>query len=68
MVKWGCELADRLFVPLWVETTAAGYRLYRSNGCEDAEKVDRKTRKWRQVYTVLLRKVKVAGLTVQIPY
>ncbi|KAF2089230.1 hypothetical protein K490DRAFT_63367 [Saccharata proteae CBS 121410] len=40
LVKWGCELADHLMVPAWVEGTMAGHRLYEACGFRDVEEVD----------------------------
>lgn len=33
MMRWGCELSDLLFLPLWIRSTAAGTKLYTSFGC-----------------------------------
>jgi len=29
MLKWGCDLADQLFLPGWVEASPEGSELYR---------------------------------------
>ncbi|KAI9707746.1 MAG: hypothetical protein M1836_000708 [Candelina mexicana] len=39
LVQWGCEEADKLGLPAYVEASAAGHRLYESCGFEDREKV-----------------------------
>ncbi|KAI9781215.1 MAG: hypothetical protein M1835_004347 [Candelina submexicana] len=39
LVRWGCEEADKLGLPAYVEASAAGHRLYESCGFEDREKV-----------------------------
>jgi GNAT superfamily N-acetyltransferase len=32
MMRWGCDLADRLFLPGWIEASPEGTRLYREFG------------------------------------
>lgn len=39
MMKWGCDLADALFVPGWVEASEDGSALYRSHGFYEYEKL-----------------------------
>lgn len=34
MMRWGCELADHLFLPMWVQATPAGSRLYAVFDCQ----------------------------------
>lgn len=58
MVKWGCDIADQLLVPMWVEASAAGHRVYSANGFEVVEKVDTRTSKWRHMYTMMRRRAK----------
>ncbi|OJD39894.1 gnat family protein [Diplodia corticola] len=38
-MRWGAALADGLLVPLWVEATAAGRRLYERHGAGGVEEV-----------------------------
>lgn len=45
MVKWGCDLADHLFLPVWVEGSEKGHELYLQNGFEDVENVNTQTKK-----------------------
>ena len=35
MMQWGCDLADQLFLPAWVEASPAGRFLYTKYGWED---------------------------------
>ena len=37
MLKWGCDLADQLFLPAWVEASPMGNHLYRRFGFRDVE-------------------------------
>lgn len=37
MLKWGCDLADQLFLPAWVEASPMGNYLYRRFGFRDVE-------------------------------
>ncbi|CAD0048265.1 unnamed protein product [Aureobasidium pullulans] len=37
MLQWGCDLADQLFLPSWVEASPAGNFLYRKFGYKDIE-------------------------------
>lgn len=37
MMKWGCDLADQLFLPGWVEASEEGSALYRTFGFYDYE-------------------------------
>lgn len=37
MLKWGCNLADHLFVPSWVEASPTGNHLYKVFGFEQIE-------------------------------
>lgn len=34
MMKWGCDLADQLFLPAWVEASPEGRALYLKFGWE----------------------------------
>jgi hypothetical protein len=56
MIKYGTEIADRLFIPVWVESSPMGLPLYQRHGFEIVEKVDFPTEKWRHEYAVTLRK------------
>ena len=40
MLKWGCDLADALFLPGWIEASAEGNFLYKTFGFYDYEKLD----------------------------
>lgn len=35
MMQWGCDLADQLFLPAWVEASVEGRVLYLKFGWED---------------------------------
>ena len=59
MVKWGCELADHLFLPVWLEASEYGHKLYSQNGFEDVEAVDTRFGKWVSRYTMMWRPRKV---------
>lgn len=37
MMRWGCDLADLLFLPAWVESSPEGNYLYRKYGFYDFE-------------------------------
>jgi len=56
MIKYGLDIADRLFIPIWVESSPMALALYQKHGFEIVEKVDYPTEKWRHEYTVTLRK------------
>lgn len=32
MMQWGCDLADQLFLPAWIEASPEGNQLYRRFG------------------------------------
>jgi hypothetical protein len=57
-VKWGCELADRLLVPAWVEASPFGHHLYETNGFKDVEYVKTPSKKWVSEYTMMKREPK----------
>lgn len=60
MVKWGCDLADHLFLPVWVEGSEKGHELYLQNGFEDVENVNTQTKKWVSHYYMMRRPRKVS--------
>ena len=37
MMQWGCDLADQLFLPAWIEASEEGNHLYRRYGFVDFE-------------------------------
>jgi hypothetical protein len=37
MMKWGCDLADQLFLPGWIEASPEGNYLYKQHGFYDLE-------------------------------
>ncbi|KAH9884420.1 acyl-CoA N-acyltransferase [Xylariomycetidae sp. FL2044] len=37
MMQWGCDLADQLFLPAWIEASPEGNALYRKYGFYDLE-------------------------------
>lgn len=37
MLQWGCDLADQLFLPSWVEASPTGNFLYRKYGYKDVD-------------------------------
>lgn len=37
MMKWGCGLADQLFLPGWIEASPEGNYLYTQHGFYDLE-------------------------------
>ncbi|GAB1312410.1 N-acetyltransferase domain-containing protein [Madurella fahalii] len=39
MMQWGCDLADQLFLPAWIEASPEGNHLYRRHGFYDFSKV-----------------------------
>lgn len=60
-VKWGCELADQLMLPCWVESSKKGHGLYSRYGYEDKEEVRFMTKSFENLYTRMRRPVKVKG-------
>lgn len=39
MMQWGCDLADQLFLPGWIEASEEGNYLYKRFGFYDFEKI-----------------------------
>ena len=37
MLQWGCDLADHLLLPSWVEASPTGNFLYRKYGYKDVD-------------------------------
>ena len=61
MVRWGCELADQLMLPTWVEASRYGYGLYARYGYQDVEEVKVVTQSFLSEYTHMRRPVSVKG-------
>jgi GNAT superfamily N-acetyltransferase len=61
MVEWGCELADQMMLPAWVEASAYGHGLYAKYGYEDIEEVRMATKSFLGEYTHMRRPVRVKG-------
>lgn len=40
MMKWGCDLADLLGIPGWIEASPEGNFLYKTYGFYDYEKIE----------------------------
>ncbi|TKA81991.1 hypothetical protein B0A55_01745 [Friedmanniomyces simplex] len=40
MLQWGCELADQLWIPGYIEASVAGNFLYKTFGFQDHEQMD----------------------------
>ena len=40
MMQWGCDLADHLFLPAWIEASPEGNFLYKTFGFYDYEYLD----------------------------
>jgi len=40
MLRWGCDLADQLFLPGWVEASPEGSELYRGFGFHQIVKIE----------------------------
>ena len=40
MMKWGCDLADALFLPGWIEASPEGNFLYKNFGFNEYEKIN----------------------------
>lgn len=40
LVRTGCEMADRLFLPVWVESSPVAERLYRKHGFDLVRRPD----------------------------
>jgi GNAT superfamily N-acetyltransferase len=59
-VKWGTDLADRLLVPTWVESSPNGHHLYEANGFRDVEKVYLQTKSWLSDFTIMKREPKTS--------
>lgn len=41
-MRWGCELADLLFIPAWIEASAEGNFLYKRFGFYDQQQLTHK--------------------------
>jgi GNAT superfamily N-acetyltransferase len=61
MVEWGCELADQMMLPAWVEASPYGHGLYAKYGYEDVEEVRIATKSFVGEYTHMRRPVRVKG-------
>jgi hypothetical protein len=59
-VKWGTDLADRLLLPTWVESSPDGHHLYEMNGFRDVEKVYIQTENWLSDFTIMKREPKTS--------
>ena len=59
MVQWGCELADQLMLPSWVEASPYGHGLYARYGYVDTEVVKCVTPSYVAEYTHMRRPAKV---------
>lgn len=46
LVKTGCDMADSLFLPAWVVSSAVGERLYRSCGFREVDRPVIRNRKY----------------------
>lgn len=60
-VRWGCELADFLDLPAWVEASANGTHLYRSCGFEEVAPTVSKTAVWEIRGSLMRRPPRGAG-------
>ena len=40
MLQWGCDLADQLFLPGWIEASVEGNFLYKAFGFYDYETIE----------------------------
>ena len=63
-MKWGCDLADHLMLPCFVEGSLEGEHLYRCMGFETLEKPYHKTESLPlpEHYSFMRRPVKVSKL------
>lgn len=59
VLKWGCELADQMMLPMWLEASDKGHKLYLQNGFEDVEDVTTKAKRWVSHYWMMRRPRKV---------
>ena len=50
LVKWGTDLADKMRLPCYVESSPAGYPLFRSNDFQDIADIEIDLRKYRVGY------------------
>jgi hypothetical protein len=46
MLQWGCNLADQLGLPAWVEASDEGNLLYKAFGFYDFEKIEGELGGW----------------------
>jgi GNAT superfamily N-acetyltransferase len=65
MVRWGCDLADRMFLPMWVEASEYGRGLYKKCGFEDVEDVVVQTKSFRSAYVLMKRERKVEKMEME---
>ncbi|OMP86142.1 hypothetical protein BK809_0003311, partial [Diplodia seriata] len=58
LVRTGCEIADRLSLPVWVESSPVGERLYRAHGFELVVRPDIKNSRYNMSSPVFKREPK----------
>ncbi|PGG96216.1 hypothetical protein AJ80_09860 [Polytolypa hystricis UAMH7299] len=55
LLKWGCDLADHMALPIWIESSREGYRMYCSQGVEDVEYHVIEAGRFKTAYTLMRR-------------
>jgi GNAT superfamily N-acetyltransferase len=65
LVQWGTDLADRLFLPCWVEASEVGHGCYARQGYEDLETIQVDSKIGRVFYYIMGRPQKVKTMEVK---
>ena len=55
LVQWGCQLADHLDLPMWVEASLIGKHLYAQCGFVEIARSHVKTEKWEIAQDIMRR-------------
>jgi GNAT superfamily N-acetyltransferase len=56
LTQWGTDLADRLFLPVYVEGSEFARGMYLKHGFEELEAVKTKVGRWELCYYMMRRK------------
>jgi GNAT superfamily N-acetyltransferase len=67
LLKWGCDLADHLMLPLWLEASEVAHSLYLKHGLVDIEQAKLEMGRWSVEYTLMRLTPKTCQLEVRIP-
>jgi len=67
LLKWGCDLADHLMLPLWVEAAETAHSLYLKHGLVDIEHARLEMGRWSTEYTLMRLTPKTRQLEIMLP-